>query len=70
MDPVAIIDLIAKGITVVQMLLEAGQKIEPALKVLADLATGAQTGTVTDDQLTATETTLDGMIADFNLPMT
>lgn len=69
MDYVAIFALIQKGITVVTALVEAGEQAAPALKALADLTTGAQAGTVTDDQLTQTEALLDQMIADFNVDM-
>jgi hypothetical protein len=61
--------LIVKGLGVVSTLIAVEQNAEPAIKVLVDLAKGAQAGTVTDAQLTATEATLDSMIADFNEPM-
>lgn len=70
MDIVAILALIAKGVGVIDTLVTIGQNAEPAIKVVKDLITGAQAGTVTDSDLTATETALDAMIADFNAPMT
>jgi len=70
MDPVTVIALIAKGLTVVEALIAAGQEDAPAIKVLWNVITGAQNGTLTDQQLTDEETTLDALIADFNLPMT
>lgn len=66
MDYAAIFALIQKGITVVGALVEAGQTAAPALEALAALVTGAQQGTVTDDQLTQTEALLDSLVADFN----
>lgn len=69
MDIAAIMALIVKGLGVVSTLVAAEQDAEPAIKVLINLAAGGQTGTVTADELTATEATLDGMIADFNTPM-
>lgn len=66
MDIVAILALIGKGITVVETLYEAGQSAAPALEALKNLVTGAQDGTVTDDQLAQTDALLDQMIADFN----
>lgn len=69
MDVVAIMGLIVKGLGVVSTLVAVGGEVAPAIKVLVDLATGAQNGTVTDEQLAATEATLDRMIADFNEPM-
>lgn len=69
MDIVAILALIAKGVGVIDTLVTIGQNAEPAIKVVKDLITGAQAGTVTPDDLTATETALDAVIADFNTPM-
>jgi hypothetical protein len=70
MDVAAIFDLIVKGLGVVSTLVAVGESAAPAIKVLTDLVTGAQAGTVTDAQLAANEATLDAMIADFNAPMT
>lgn len=69
MDIVAILALIAKGVGVIDTLVTIGQNAEPAIKVVKDLITGAQAGTVTDAELTATEVVLDSMISDFNTPM-
>lgn len=69
MDIAAILALIIKGISVISSLVAVGQSIEPAIKVITDLVTGAQNGTVTDQQLADTEATLDAMIADFNTPV-
>jgi hypothetical protein len=70
MDIAAILALTLKGISVIQTLVSVGQEIAPAVKVVTDLITGAQAGTVTNDQLLSTEDALDAMIADFNEPMT
>lgn len=69
MDIAAILELIVKGLGVVDTLITVGKDAAPAIKVIADLATGAQAGTVTDQQLTSTEKTLDDMISDFNTPI-
>lgn len=69
MDVGAVLALIVKGLGVVSTLVAVGKEAAPAIKVLVDLASGAQNGTVTDDQLAATEKQLDGMIEDFNAPM-
>lgn len=69
MDIQAVMGLIVKGLGVVETLMEAGQSAAPAIKVLVGVATGAQQGTVTDDELTAAETLLDKQIEDFNTPM-
>lgn len=69
MEVAAIMAMIVKGLGVVSTLVAAEQNAEPAIKVLINLAKGGQSGTVTPDELTATENTLDAMIADFNEPM-
>lgn len=69
MDANAIFATIEKGLNVITSLVASEQKIEPAIKVLYDLATNAQTGDVTDDQLAQAEASLDAMIDDFNTPL-
>lgn len=69
MDVAAVMGLIVKGLGVVETLVEAGQSAAPAIKVLVGVATGAQQGTVTDDELTAAEALLDKQIEDFNAAM-
>ena len=69
MDIMAILALVSKGLAVVSTLEQVGQVVAPAVKVVADLVTGAQAGTVTPQQLADTETLLDQMIADFNAPI-
>jgi hypothetical protein len=69
MDAAAIFALIVKGLGVIEAVIAAGQSALPAIKVMIDLVTGAQNGTVTDQQLADTEAVLDQMIADFNLPL-
>lgn len=69
MDVSAVMGLIVKGLGVVQTLVETGKSATPAIKVLVGVATGAQHGTITDDELTAAEVLLDKQIDDFNTPM-
>lgn len=69
MDASAIFGTIKKGLSIVTALAEARQKVEPAVKVIYNLAVNAETGDVTDEQLAEAETTLDGMIEDFNSPI-
>lgn len=69
MDVGAILDLIVKGLGVISTLVAVGENAAPAIKVMTDLVTGAQTGAVTDEQLAATEKVLDDMISDFNAPL-
>jgi hypothetical protein len=70
MDIAAILALTLKGIEVIKTLVDVGQDIAPAVKVVTDMITGAQAGTITDEQLLSTEDALDKMIEDFNEPMT
>lgn len=69
MDIAAILALVLKGVGIIETLVAVGKDVAPAIQVVTGLITGAQAGTVTDDQLTATEAQLDAMIADFNQPM-
>lgn len=69
MNAAAIFDLVQKGLTVVSMLVAAGTSAAPALAALANLVSGAQEGTVTDEDLAKTEALLDSMIAEFNKDM-
>jgi hypothetical protein len=69
MDIMAILALVSKGLSIVSTLEATGQAVAPAIKVIADLVSGASAGTVTAQQLTDTEITLDKMISDFNLPL-
>lgn len=69
MDIAAILAIVGKGIATVETALSLGQEVAPALQALANLVSGAQQGTVTDDQLAATEAVLDQMIEDFNQPI-
>lgn len=69
MDASAIFATIQKGLSIVTALIAAEKEAEPAIKVIYDLATNAQTGDVTDEQLAESEATLDAMIDDFNEPL-
>lgn len=69
MDIAAIFALVAKGLTVIEAVVAAGEEAAPAIKALYNLVTGAQSGTVSDDQLEQTEALLDQMITDFNLDL-
>ncbi len=69
MDPMVIFAMIEKGISVASMLISAGKNAAPAIEVIKNLVTGAQAGTVTDEQLAETERLLDAEIEEFNKPM-
>ncbi len=69
MDIVAILALIAKGVSIAETLIAAGQSAGPAIEVIKNLVTGAQTGKVTQDTLDKNEAVLDALIEDFNEPI-
>jgi hypothetical protein len=65
-----IFELIAKGLSVAEALLEAGQVALPAIKAVQSIVDGSrQGGKVTDEELDATQAQLDEMIAEFNLEL-
>ncbi len=65
MDFTAIMALVEKGLGIVEVLIQAEQSAEPAIKAVINVVTGAQTGQVTDEELEECENTLDQLIADF-----
>lgn len=69
MDITRIFAAVEKGLSVISAFAESEKKIEPAVKVIYNLVTNAQTGEVTDDQLDEAEATLDALIEDFNEPL-
>lgn len=65
-----IFELIAKGLSVAEALLEAGQKAMPAIKAVQGIVAGSrQGGEVTQAELDEVELTLDEMIEEFNLKL-
>jgi len=69
MDIAAVMALIIKGLGIVETLVQAGQEAAPTIKTLVSIATGAQQGSITAEQLLAAEDELDAQIADFNTPI-
>jgi hypothetical protein len=67
MDIAAILALVQKGLSVASAIYEAGKNAAPAIQAISALVTGAQKGTVTDEEIAATEALLDQLIADFNV---
>lgn len=68
MDITAVMALIIKGLGIVETLVAAGEEAAPTIKTLVNIATGAQQGSVTAEQLLAAEDELDAQIAEFNKP--
>lgn len=69
MDPLTIIALITKGLTIADMAISAGKTAAPIIKSVLGLSEAAVDGTVTDEQLAEVEALLDAEIAEFNKPM-
>jgi len=69
MDPLTIIALVSKGITIAQALIDAGQSAAPAISALVALVSGHKAGTLTQDELDKSEALLDSLVADFNLEL-
>lgn len=70
MEILAVLALVSKGIAVAEALLAAGQTAAPAFQAIKDLITGSsKPGGPTQEEMDVTEQTLDGLIADFNLPL-
>ena len=69
MDPILVLTLIQKGLTLVPILIQAGEEVLPLIQRLTQIAKGGADGTVTVDELTALEADLDAQLADFNKPM-
>lgn len=68
MDPMMILALVERGISVASMLLTAGKDAAPVLGRLLNITQGAQAGTITDEQLAAEQAFLDSQIEEFNAP--
>jgi hypothetical protein len=69
MDVMAILTLIAKGVSIVEMAIEAGKNAAPAIEIVKNLITGAKTGTMTQEELDSIEAQLDAAIDEFNEPI-
>lgn len=70
MNYAAVFELIAKGLSVAEALLEAGGQAMPAIKAVQSLVDGSrQGGEVTQTELDEVEITLDEMIDEFNLKL-
>lgn len=69
MDILAIVNLVSKGITVAEALIEAGHDAAPAFSAIKNIITETKTGSVTPKKLDETEALLDSMVDDFNLDL-
>jgi hypothetical protein len=69
MDLTVIMAVIEKGLTLIPILIQAGQDVSEVVGKLTTLSQDAQTGGVTQAQLDELEADLDQQIADFNTEM-
>lgn len=65
----AIFQLIQKGLSVAEALVEAGTVALPAIKAVQNIVDGAIQEQVTDEQLVVTHAQLDSLIAEFNIEL-
>ncbi len=69
MDILAVMALIAKGVSIATAAVEIGKDAVPALTAVKDLVTSFQAGAVTPQTLADTEASLDALIDEFNAPI-
>jgi hypothetical protein len=69
METTAIFALIEKGLTLLPILIEAGENVANLIAKMQVLTKDAQNGSVTDEQLAELEAELDALIASFNDPI-
>lgn len=69
MDFSKLLPVLLKGISTAQVLVSTGQNAGPAYRAVRVLLKKAEAGSVTDDDLAATESDLDGQMDRFNRPI-
>lgn len=69
MDILAIMAIIAKGISIAETAIAVGKNAGPALAAVKGLIASFHAGTVTPEELADTETSLDAMLDEFNAPI-
>lgn len=69
MSILAIMAVIAKGISIAQTAIAVGKNAGPAIEAVKGLVDSFREGTVTPEKLEETEASLDAMIDEFNEPM-
>lgn len=69
MDILAIMSIVAKGIDLATKFIAIGKNAVPVLESVGGLIASTQAGTVTNEELAATETSLDAMLDEFNAPI-
>lgn len=69
LDMQNVLDLIQKGVGVIETVVKAGKDAAPAIGIVKNFISGAKQGDMTDAEIMAFEEQLDAMIDDFNVPM-
>jgi len=69
MDVLAVMALIAKGISIAETAVAVGRNAGPVFTAIKGLIDSFRNGTVTQEQLDETEKSLDEMIDEFNEPI-
>jgi len=69
MDVAAIFALIAQGLSIAEIALKAGQDVAAIIASLKNVASSAQNGSVTDEQLAEAAAATDAVVAKFNEPL-
>lgn len=68
MDPMLILSLIAKGVSVIELAIDAGKNAGTAITAVKNLIKGGQDGTLTDADIDAADKVFDDQLAEFNAP--
>jgi hypothetical protein len=69
MDVSKVLGILVKGLTALPSLIDAGADIASTIEKMKSVASSAQNGAVSNEQLNELETHLDAQIDDFNLDM-
>ncbi len=69
MNAVAIFELIAKGLALIPILVDAGVNITSRVQQLTALAKGGAEGTLSDDEIAKIRADFDKDLAEFNAPL-
>jgi len=70
MDATAIFGLIQKGLTLLPILLQAGEDVAQTIENMKKLAdAGASGKSISDEELASIEAQFDADLSDFNTPM-
>lgn len=70
MNAMQILEIMAKGMALIEALRIATEAASPAIKAMYELMEKSKTGVeITEEELAAVETTLDAALDEFNAPL-